>query len=305
MPEDTTVEVPGHRAAPHADPERVRQHRRAASGHEERSVAALEDFFAGASLSCERYTSEPGRMSLIAPDRGPRSQAPTLLLMGHTDVVPVSPSGWQRDPFGGELVDGIVWGRGAIDMLNLTSRWPCATRGSPERLAAARHADLPGRRRRGGRRLARRRPPGGADPGRGSRVRLRRHRERRRADPDARRGRRCGVTRRREGRQLAASDRARHARPRLATIPHRQRPRDRAPRSSGASPSTGRSARILDAWRGLREGARARPSSRRRSPIPSACTTPWATLDNLALAREGARLHPHDVLPNIAHGGGR
>ena len=36
-------------------------------------------------------------------------------------------SGWQRDPFGGELVDGIVWGRGAIDMLNLTRRWrwPC------------------------------------------------------------------------------------------------------------------------------------------------------------------------------------
>src|SRR5262252_9101842 len=48
-------------------------------------------------------------------------EAPTLLLMGHTDVVPVSRSGWQRDPFAAELVDGIVWGRGAIDMLNLTS----------------------------------------------------------------------------------------------------------------------------------------------------------------------------------------
>jgi acetylornithine deacetylase/succinyl-diaminopimelate desuccinylase-like protein len=41
--------------------------------------------------------------------------------MGHTDVVPVTPDGWTRDPFGGELVDGEVWGRGAIDMLNLTS----------------------------------------------------------------------------------------------------------------------------------------------------------------------------------------
>ena len=41
--------------------------------------------------------------------------------MGHTDVVPVTPSGWTRDPFGGELVDGEVWGRGAIDMLNLTA----------------------------------------------------------------------------------------------------------------------------------------------------------------------------------------
>ena len=37
----------------------------AGSGHEERSVAALEDYFAGSGLSCERYTSEPGRMSLI------------------------------------------------------------------------------------------------------------------------------------------------------------------------------------------------------------------------------------------------
>jgi len=93
----------------------------AASGHEERSVAALEDFFAGTGLSCERYTSEPGRMSLITRIEGRDPKAPTLLLMGHTDVVPVSLSGWQRDPFAAELVDGIVWGRGAIDMLNLTS----------------------------------------------------------------------------------------------------------------------------------------------------------------------------------------
>src|SRR5204862_3801222 len=47
--------------------------------------------------------------------------APTLCLMGHTDVVPVNPKTWTRDPFGGGLVDGEVWGRGAIDMLNLTA----------------------------------------------------------------------------------------------------------------------------------------------------------------------------------------
>jgi acetylornithine deacetylase/succinyl-diaminopimelate desuccinylase-like protein len=52
--------------------------------------------------------------------------------MGHTDVVPVTPSGWKRDPFAAELIDGIVWGRGAIDMLNLTSTMAVATR----RLAA-------------------------------------------------------------------------------------------------------------------------------------------------------------------------
>ena len=42
--------------------------------------------------------------------------------MGHTDVVPADEAdGWTRDPFGGELVDGEVWGRGAVDMLNQTA----------------------------------------------------------------------------------------------------------------------------------------------------------------------------------------
>ena len=100
----------------------------AASGHEDRSVDALEDFFAGTGLSCERYTSQPGRMSLITRIEGTDRKAPTLLLMGHTDVVPVNMSGWQRDPFAAELVDGIVWGRGAVDMLNLTSTMAVATR---------------------------------------------------------------------------------------------------------------------------------------------------------------------------------
>jgi acetylornithine deacetylase/succinyl-diaminopimelate desuccinylase-like protein len=100
----------------------------AASGQETRSCAALEDYFAGAGVACERYISEPGRESLIARIEGSDPRAPRLLLMGHTDVVPVSPDGWKRDPFGGELVDGVVWGRGAIDMLNLTSTMAVATR---------------------------------------------------------------------------------------------------------------------------------------------------------------------------------
>jgi acetylornithine deacetylase/succinyl-diaminopimelate desuccinylase-like protein len=41
--------------------------------------------------------------------------------MGHTDVVPARSEGWSRDPFGGELIDGEVWGRGAVDMLNITA----------------------------------------------------------------------------------------------------------------------------------------------------------------------------------------
>ena len=79
-------------------------------------------------VDLERYEPAPGRTSLVARIEGRRPEAPTLVLMGHTDVVPANPDGWRRDPFGGELVDGEVWGRGAIDMLNLTAPMAVATR---------------------------------------------------------------------------------------------------------------------------------------------------------------------------------
>ncbi len=100
----------------------------AASGQEVKSVDALEDFFAGSGLALERHESLPGRGSLVARIEGRDRQAPTLLLMGHMDVVPVNPAGWERDPFAAEVIDGIVWGRGAIDMLNLTATMAVAIR---------------------------------------------------------------------------------------------------------------------------------------------------------------------------------
>jgi acetylornithine deacetylase/succinyl-diaminopimelate desuccinylase-like protein len=103
------------------------------SGQEIRNVQALEDYLAGAGLTTRRYEAAPGRTSLVARIEGRERGAPTLLLMGHTDVVPANPAGWRRDPFGGELVDGIVWGRGATDMLNLTATMAVAVR----RLAAS------------------------------------------------------------------------------------------------------------------------------------------------------------------------
>ena len=98
------------------------------SGHEIRSVALLRDYLSVPGLDMETYESMPGRASLVARVDGSDATAPRLLLMGHTDVVPVSPSGWHRDPYGGELVDGVVWGRGAIDMLNLTASMAVAVR---------------------------------------------------------------------------------------------------------------------------------------------------------------------------------
>ncbi len=57
----------------------------------------------------------PGRGNLIARYPGDRSAAP-LLLYSHTDVVPAEPDKWTHPPFGGEVADGSIWGRGALDM---------------------------------------------------------------------------------------------------------------------------------------------------------------------------------------------
>lgn len=88
------------------------------SGHEARSVATLESYFGEAG---EMVEPAPTRQSVVYRVRGTDPTVPILLLMGHLDVVPVTEEGWTVDPFGGEVVDGMVWGRGAVDMLNLTA----------------------------------------------------------------------------------------------------------------------------------------------------------------------------------------
>jgi len=98
------------------------------SGFESRSTDVLAQYLGDTGLELERYTAQPGRENLVARIEGSDPSAPTLLLMGHTDVVPVNPDGWQRDPFSGEIVDGEIWGRGAVDMLNLTATMAVAFR---------------------------------------------------------------------------------------------------------------------------------------------------------------------------------
>jgi acetylornithine deacetylase/succinyl-diaminopimelate desuccinylase-like protein len=64
------------------------------------------------------YESAPGRTSLVAHWGGSSAssgQSP-LLLHGHLDVVPAAAEDWQVDPFAGEVRDGYLWGRGAVDM---------------------------------------------------------------------------------------------------------------------------------------------------------------------------------------------
>ena len=101
-----------------------------ASGQEVRTSDVLRAYLEGSGLDIEVYEPDgaPGRTSLVARIEGTDPAAPTLCLMGHTDVVPVTRAHWTRDPFGGELVNGEVWGRGAIDMLNLTASQAVALR---------------------------------------------------------------------------------------------------------------------------------------------------------------------------------
>lgn len=92
-----------------------------ASGQEQRSADLLEGYLEGTGVDMETFEPEPGRTTLMARIQGSDPSAPSLTLLGHTDVVPANDDDWRHDPFGGELIDGVVWGRGAIDMLNLTA----------------------------------------------------------------------------------------------------------------------------------------------------------------------------------------
>jgi len=91
------------------------------SGEEVRSADLVTNYLEGSGLDLEYYEPHAGRRSVLAKIEGSDPTAPGLMLMGHTDVVPVNAETWSRDPFGGDLEDGVVWGRGAVDMLNLTA----------------------------------------------------------------------------------------------------------------------------------------------------------------------------------------
>jgi acetylornithine deacetylase/succinyl-diaminopimelate desuccinylase-like protein len=59
------------------------------------------------------------RTSVVARVPGSDPSLPALVVHGHTDVVPADPKNWSVDPFGGEIRDGMLWGRGAVDMKNM------------------------------------------------------------------------------------------------------------------------------------------------------------------------------------------
>ena len=63
--------------------------------------------------------SAPGRASVVARVEGENPELPALVLHGHLDVVPADAANWSVDPFAGVIRDGMLWGRGAVDMKNM------------------------------------------------------------------------------------------------------------------------------------------------------------------------------------------
>jgi acetylornithine deacetylase/succinyl-diaminopimelate desuccinylase-like protein len=82
-------------------------------------VTKAADFLQGIlereGIPVKRYESGPGRTIVLARLKGSGPAKP-LLLLHHMDVVPVDRARWSRDPFGAEIAEGKLWGRGAFDM---------------------------------------------------------------------------------------------------------------------------------------------------------------------------------------------
>ncbi len=84
-------------------------------GNEEKAVAFLKDIFDKEGIEYKTYESKKGRVSIRAQLSGSGDKGPVLMI-SHTDVVPANRDEWSFDPFSGEIVDGMIRGRGALDM---------------------------------------------------------------------------------------------------------------------------------------------------------------------------------------------
>ncbi len=96
------------------------------SGGEIRSVRSIQNFLGMTGTVVEPL---PGRASVVFRHPGTDPSAPRLLLIPHLDVVPADPTDWTHDPFSATRSDGFVWGRGAVDMLNVTAAMVTLFRG--------------------------------------------------------------------------------------------------------------------------------------------------------------------------------
>jgi acetylornithine deacetylase/succinyl-diaminopimelate desuccinylase-like protein len=88
-------------------------------GNERPPPEDVAEPLADAGITPRVLESAPGRANVVARIPGVDPTAPALLVHGHLDVVPAEPADWSVHPFSGEIRDGVVWGRGAVDMKNM------------------------------------------------------------------------------------------------------------------------------------------------------------------------------------------
>jgi acetylornithine deacetylase/succinyl-diaminopimelate desuccinylase-like protein len=89
------------------------------TSNERVAAERVAEWLTDAGLTPEVIESEPGRASTVARWAGEDPSRPALLIHGHLDVVPANAADWQVDPFGGEIMDDCLWGRGAVDMKDM------------------------------------------------------------------------------------------------------------------------------------------------------------------------------------------
>lgn len=89
------------------------------SNGEHEAAAYVEAKLADMGLAPQVFESAPTRASVVARVPGRNPDKPALVLHGHLDVVPADPRNWSVDPFAGEVKDGMLWGRGAVDMKDM------------------------------------------------------------------------------------------------------------------------------------------------------------------------------------------
>jgi len=94
-------------------------------GNEAAIISYLDDLITGAGIDTTTRALDPNRPNLIARLAG-RGDAPPFMMHAHVDVVTTANQDWQHDPFGGELIDGYVWGRGSLDMKNSVAMYVSA-----------------------------------------------------------------------------------------------------------------------------------------------------------------------------------
>ncbi len=94
-------------------------------GNEAACIAYIAELLASAGIESQQHARDPKRPNLTARLKGKGNASP-LLLYGHVDVVEAGSGEWTEPPFSGNIVDGVLWGRGAVDMKGAIAMMICA-----------------------------------------------------------------------------------------------------------------------------------------------------------------------------------